>query len=227
MDRVGRGEGVVDAVEDVLLVALVVEDGELRRIEKAAGVEAVDFNEVAPVLAAVAEIEGAGGGAEGAVGTADAAGGLGDALTGAGGGHDDQAGLAAVLGRRRAGDDFDGLNGVGGKLVGEDLALLVGDRLAIDGERVGGVIAEAVEEAVGVGGDAGDGQRDQRAERGRLALERNLDEEVAVHVGVEGGIVLDQVAGVDSTVTVWLELVTVSPIERFTGTEERTSTSFT
>jgi len=40
---------------------------------------------------------------------------------------------------RRAADDLDGLNRVGGNLVGEDLALLVGDRLAVHGERVGGV----------------------------------------------------------------------------------------
>ena len=76
MDGVWLGELAVDAVEDVLLVALVVEDGELGRIEEAAGVEAVDLDEVAPVLAAVAEVDGAGGGAEGAVGGGDAAGGL-------------------------------------------------------------------------------------------------------------------------------------------------------
>ncbi len=81
-----------------------------------------------------------------------------------------------------------------GKLVGEDLALLVGDGLAVDGEGVGGVVAEAVEEAVGVGRDAGGGQRDQRAERGGLALQRHLVEQVAVHVGVECGVVFDQVA---------------------------------
>ena len=43
----------------VLLVAFVVEDGELRRVEKSAGVEAVELKEVAPVLSAVGEIEGA------------------------------------------------------------------------------------------------------------------------------------------------------------------------
>ena len=36
-------ELAVDAIEDVLLVALVVEDGELGGIEEAAGVEAVDL----------------------------------------------------------------------------------------------------------------------------------------------------------------------------------------
>ena len=59
MDGVGRREAVVDAVEEVLFVALVVEDGELRRIEKAAGVQAVGLDEVAPVLAAIGEIEAA------------------------------------------------------------------------------------------------------------------------------------------------------------------------
>ncbi len=157
-------ELAVDAIEDVQLVALVVEDDELGRIEEASGVEAVDLDEVAPVLSAVAEIDRAGGRAEAAVGGGDAAGGLGDSLAGAGGDLNDEAGLAAILGGRGSGDDFDRLDGVGGKLVGEDLALLVGDRLAVDGEGVGGVIAEAVEETVGVGRDAGRGECDDRAE---------------------------------------------------------------
>ena len=195
MDGVGRGKLAVDAVEDIKLVALVVEDGELGRIEEAAGVQAVELDEVAPVLAAVAEVDGGGGGAEGPVGRGDGAGGLGDALAGAGGDDDDDAGLAAELGRRRAVDDLQRLDGVGWELVGEDLALLVGDGLAVDGEGVGGVVAEAVEEAVGVGRDAGRGERDQRAEGGGLALQRQLLEEVAVDVGVADGIVLDQVAG--------------------------------
>ena len=68
VDRVGLGEAVIDAVEEVLLVALVVEDGELGRIEKAAGVEAVDLDEVAPAFSAVGEIEAAVRRAEGPVG---------------------------------------------------------------------------------------------------------------------------------------------------------------
>ncbi len=36
----------------------------------------------------------------------------------------------------------------GGKLIGEDFALLIGDGLTVDGEGVLRVIAEAVEEAV-------------------------------------------------------------------------------
>ena len=56
------------------------------------------------------------------------------------------------------------------------------------------MVAEAVKEAVGVGRNAGGGERDQRAERGGCALQRHLVEQVAVHVGVEGGVVLNQVA---------------------------------
>ena len=56
------------------------------------------------------------------------------------------------------------------------------------------MVAQAVEEAVGVGSDAGGGERDQRAESGGCAFERHLVEQVAVHVGVEGRIVFDQVA---------------------------------
>jgi hypothetical protein len=55
-------------------------------------------------------------------------------------------------------------------LIGEDLALLVGDGLAIDGERVGCVVAEAVEEPVGIGRDAGSGECDERTERRGLTF---------------------------------------------------------
>ena len=55
------------------------------------------------------------------------------------------------------------------------------------------MIAEAMEEAVRVGGDAGRRQRHQRAERGRLALQRHLLEKTPVHVGMEGGIILHQI----------------------------------
>ena len=72
MDGVGRREGVVHAVEDILLVALVVEDGELRRIEKSAGVETVSLDEITPVLVAIGEIEAATCRAEGAIGGEDA-----------------------------------------------------------------------------------------------------------------------------------------------------------
>ena len=87
-----------------------MEDRELRRIEKASGIQAVGLDEVAPVLSAIGQIEAARGRPEGAIGAADAAGGLGDALSGARGGHNHQAGLAAILGRGRAADDLQGLN---------------------------------------------------------------------------------------------------------------------
>src|SRR5580698_6526103 len=194
---VDAGEVVVDAVEEVLFVALVMEDDELGRIEEAAGVEAVELEEVAPVLSAVAQVNGSAGGAEGPVGAGDGAGGGGDALSGAGGDVDDEAGLVAVLGRRRAGDDLDGLHGVRGKLVGEDFALLIGDGLPVDREGVRGVITESVKEAVRVGGNARRGQGDERAQRRGLAFEGNLQEGSSVEIGVQAGVILDEVAAGD------------------------------
>ena len=187
MKGVGGGELTVDAIEDVKLVAFVVEDDELGRIEEAPGVEAVDLDEVAPVLAAVAEIDRAGGRAEGAVGGGDAAGWLGDSLAGAGCDLDDEAGLAAKLGRRGAGDDFERLDRVGRKLVGEDLALLVGDGLAVDGERVGRVVAEAVEEAVGVGRRRrARNQRHQRLSEDDWLSSGSLLNSSTVDIGMKG-----------------------------------------
>jgi len=50
MDGVRGRKGVVDAIEEVLLVPFVVEDGELRRIEKAPGIETVGLDEVAQLF---------------------------------------------------------------------------------------------------------------------------------------------------------------------------------
>ena len=58
---------VIHAVEDIFLVALVVHHGKFRRIEEPAGVQAVDGDEIAPLFAAVGEIETRVGGAEAAV----------------------------------------------------------------------------------------------------------------------------------------------------------------
>ncbi len=55
VQRVGVVELIVDAVEDVLLVALVVQRLELGAVEKASGVQAADRDEVAPTLSAIGE----------------------------------------------------------------------------------------------------------------------------------------------------------------------------
>ena len=78
----------------------------------------------------------------------------GHALARARGRDNHHAGLASVFRGRRARDHFHGLNRVEGNLVGEDFALLVGDRLAVDGERIFRVVAQAVKETVGIGGDS-------------------------------------------------------------------------
>ena len=78
------------------------------------------------------------------------------------------------------------LHGVDRNLIREDLALLVGDGLAVDREGVGSVIAESVKQAVRIGRDARRGQRHQRTERRGLAFERQLVEQRAIDVGVGG-----------------------------------------
>ena len=106
-----------------------------------------------PLVAAVGEVDRAGGGAKAAVGRGDRSGGCARALPGAGRDLDDEGGLAAVFCRRSAVDDLNGLHGVRRNLVGEDLRLLVGDVLTIDVEGVRGVVAHAVEQAVRIRGD--------------------------------------------------------------------------
>ena len=58
MNGVAGGDLIIHAVENILFVALVVNDGKLRRIEEAAAVQSIGRNEVSPVLASVAEVDG-------------------------------------------------------------------------------------------------------------------------------------------------------------------------
>ena len=133
VDGIGGGGLEIEAVEDVLLVAVVVHHGELRAIQKAAGVQPVERNEIAPALAAVRRDRSRRSTIpKRAVGCGDVAVRLGDAQAGARGHHDHQAGLAAIFGGRRALDHLHRLHGVHRKLIRENLALLVGDRLAVD-----------------------------------------------------------------------------------------------
>ena len=115
-------------------------------------------------------------------------------LPGACGRHNHNAGLAPILRRRCAGYDFHRLNGIDGKLVGEHFALLVGNRLAVDGERILRVIADPVEEAIGIGSDSRRGESNQRTQRRRRAFQGKPVEQLLVDVGVEGRIVLHQIA---------------------------------
>ena len=48
MNRIGFREVIVDAVENIFLIAFVVEDHELGRIEKSSGVQSIGFDEVSP-----------------------------------------------------------------------------------------------------------------------------------------------------------------------------------
>ena len=151
----------VNAIKHILLVAVGVEDGKLRRIEKAPGIQAVQLKEVAVSGAAIADINGAGRLAERPIGAGDVSRGLGEAFARAGRHVDDQAGFVAVLCRRCTRDHVEGLHGVRWDLVGENLALLVGDRLAVERERVRCMVAEAVEKTVRVGSHTGRSKRDE------------------------------------------------------------------
>ena len=77
----------------------------------------------------------------------------------------DHAGLVTKLCRRGAGNHFKGLNRIERNLVGEYLALLIGDRLAIEREGVLGVIAESMKQPIGIRSDSRRRQRYQRTHR--------------------------------------------------------------
>ena len=141
MERVAPIRLVVYAIENGFVVADIVYRQELRRIEKVPRTNAVDGNEIPEFGGAPTEgarfrnrwrmsprrLQGYRKGAR---------------LIRFRGGVYDQAGLVAVLGIRRSGNQFHVLDRVGGQLRGEDLALLIADRLAIHDEADLGVIAQ-------------------------------------------------------------------------------------
>ena len=149
------GEHVIDAVEHVFFVAVVVDNAEFRPIEEATGIQAVGGDEVSPILAAVGEVAVHIRRSEGAVR----------------GGHvavrrsrpSPERVVTSMTrlvlspysaeGARRSPHR---LHGVERNLVGEHLALLVGDGLAIERKRVFRVIAQSVKQAVGIGSHPGD-----------------------------------------------------------------------
>ena len=165
MQRIRCGQLIVHAVKDIFLVAFVVHHAELRRIEETAAVEPAHGDEVSPFFASVTEIEAASCRPKRAVRPGHASVRRRFAQARARGHVNYEARLVAVFGGRRAGNHFERLDRIERNLIREHLALLVGDRLAVHGKRILGVIAEAVEETVGIRGDAGRGKRDERADR--------------------------------------------------------------
>ena len=83
-----------------------------------------------------------------------------------------------------------------GDLVRVDAALLVGDRLVVDRELRLRVVADRMEEAVGIGHDARRGQRDDLVQPAGRRLDRQLRDQALIDVGVRGRIALEQILGV-------------------------------
>ena len=105
-----------------------------RAIQESARIQTVHRNEVAPVLPAIREIESRVGAAEGAIGCGHASMRLGVSESRPCSGHNHQTGFAAIFGWGSALYHFQRLYRIDRKLIGEDLALLVGNRLAVDRE---------------------------------------------------------------------------------------------
>src|SRR5581483_8332055 len=114
MNRVVGRDLVVYSIKHILLIPLGMEDLELRRIEKSACIQSVEFEEVAPVLAAVAKIDGSSRGSKRTVRRADVADGFCLAHAGPGRHINHQARFVAVLCRRSAVDYFECLDGIRG-----------------------------------------------------------------------------------------------------------------
>ncbi len=188
--RVAGGGLPIEAIEDGLAVSHVVKRTEFGAVEKAPAAQGIGGEEIAELLAAEAEGGFLADGSEGAVLRGEAAERL-LAESGTGDGVDHEAGLIAEFGAGRAGDEFHGLDGVERNLGGELFALLIGDGLAVDGEAGLCVIAQRVEEAIGIGDDAGAGHGDGVAESVAGGGGGQLRVEFAIHVVVRVGDVFE------------------------------------
>src|SRR5579884_1897746 len=105
--------------------------GELRRIEKTPAVQSADGDEISPFLTTVSQVEVRSRSSKAAIGRVESAMGRGNALAGARCYVDDEAGFFSKFGRRRTRDDRHIFHGIQRNLIGENFALLVGNRLAI------------------------------------------------------------------------------------------------
>src|SRR6266567_3818672 len=132
MEDVFPGRLPVEVVEDALVVTAVVNRQALRRIQKMSRSNAAQSYEVSVLRSTEAQGNIPSAGSERAPLGVDIAERLGHAQRGAAGGVHNQAGFVAILRIRRSGDQFHALQGDGGNLRGEELALLVADGLAID-----------------------------------------------------------------------------------------------
>ena len=150
MNRIRAGYIVVDSVKQVFFIALVVDGVKFRWVEKPAAVQSARSNEVSPLLAAEGQPETTTDRAKAAIGRVNRALRLGHSEARLRRHLNHQARFAAVFGWGASRNRFQRLNGIQGNLVREDLALLIRDGLAINGERILGVISKPVEEAIRV-----------------------------------------------------------------------------
>ena len=132
LQGVGIGNFIIRAIEDIFLIALVVKRGEFRRIKKAARAQAIGRDEVAPFGSTEGNVEAGIHGAKRAIRSREASRRLRHTQTRARRRLDHQAGLISKFRWRGTGNDFQRLDGIRGNLIRKDLALLVGDGLAIE-----------------------------------------------------------------------------------------------
>ena len=129
--RVFRRELVIHPVKKILLVALIVEDDKLRRIQEPPRIQPVQLKEISPVLAAVRQVETAIHSPERSVRSRKTPRRLRHTLPRPRRHLDHQRCLAAILRRRRARNHLQRLDRIRRNLVREHLALLVGNRLPV------------------------------------------------------------------------------------------------
>jgi hypothetical protein len=184
----------VQPIEERLTLPVVVKGLEFRGIEEAIRPQPAEGQEVSDRVAARSEVDLAARALEGAVSARDAADWLRLVETGFGDDPYDEAVLVAEFGGRDARDDFHRLDGFMRNLIRINAALPIGHRLVVDRELRLCVVADRMEEAVGIRHHAGRRHGNDLIQAGR-GLEGQLRDQALIDVGVGRRIALEELFG--------------------------------
>ncbi len=183
----------IDAIEERLIISDVVERAKLGCVQKTPAANAIRGKEIPESRVPETQPEGCGRGSERAVRRVHVPKSMRHAQPAPCRDAGDQAGLIAEFRIGRSGAEFHALNRAGRKLCREDLALLIADRLAVDHEADLRMIAQRVEESIGVGRDSAGAINDGLAQAAAGVDIGKLRNQAAVGIYVRGGIELQHV----------------------------------
>src|SRR5579864_2786014 len=181
---------IIQPIEQRHVVSFVVESGELRGVQEPSAPYAIDVKEISKFRISKPECNIAANAAVRPVGGVHISKKSSRAESRPSGDLSNQAGLIAKFGARRACSRLHALNGTNRNLGGEQLALLIADRLAVDQKTHLCVIAKRMKKSVPVGGNSTSAINDRFTQACSGIEGRELQHQTSIDVDVSRGIVL-------------------------------------